>query len=51
MLDVATGFLGCEPSRERDADMTAAILGTFAGGSAVKRLYTDDDGSFNAAAR
>ena len=51
MLDVATGFLGCEPSRERDANTTAANLGCFAGGSAVKRLYTDDDGSLRAAAR
>ena len=51
MLDVAKGFLDCEPSRERHAEMTAANLGFFAGGSAVKRLYTDDDGSFKAAAR
>ena len=51
VLDAATGFLDCEPSRERDAEMTAAILGFFAGGSAVKRLYTNDDGSFKAAAR
>ena len=51
MLDVATGFLDCEPSRERDAEITGANLGFFAGGSAVKRLYTDDDGSFRAAAR
>ena len=51
MLDVATGFLDCEPSRDRDAEITAANLGCFAGGSSVKRLYTDDDGSFKAAAR
>ena len=50
MLDIATGFLDCEPSRERDADTTAANLGFFAGGSVVKRLYTDDDGAFRAAA-
>ena len=37
MLDVATDFLDCEPSRERDADTTAANLGVFAGGSVVKR--------------
>ena len=30
MLDVATGFLDCEPSRKRDADITAANLGFFA---------------------
>jgi hypothetical protein len=27
MLDIATGFLDCEPSRERDAETTAANLG------------------------
>ena len=38
MLDGATGFLDCEPSRERDADIPAANLGLFAGGSTVKRF-------------
>ena len=51
MLDVATGFLDCEPSRVQDAEMTPANLRFFVGISAVKRLYTDDDGSFKAAAR
>ena len=27
MLDVGTGFLDCEPSRERDAGTTAANVG------------------------
>ena len=44
-------ILDCEPSRERDADITAANLGFVAGGSAVKRLYTNDDGAFKASAR
>ena len=40
MLDVATGCLDCEPSRERDSDTTAETFGFFAGGSAVKRFFT-----------
>ena len=51
MLDVATGFLDCEPSRERDADTTAANLSCFAGRSIVKLCYSDDDGAFKVAAK
>ena len=51
MLAVATGFLDREPSSERDAEMTAANLGFFAGDSTVKRPDTNDDGSFKAIAR
>ena len=38
MSDVAIGFLDCEPSRERDVDITAAKLGFFVGGSTVTRF-------------
>jgi hypothetical protein len=51
ILDIATTYLDCEPLENRDTEMTEMTLRCFAGGAAVKRFYSDNDGAFVAAAK
>ena len=43
MLDIATRYLGCEPTESRDTDTTEINLRCFAGDSKVRRFCSYND--------
>ena len=50
MLDVATGFLDCEPSRERDPELPPQTWVSLLVALRQNVSVTNDDGAFKAAA-